>query len=198
MKGTSRSEKVTLASSRCPDWGLGLPEMSLFVKVDVTLAVAVSVSKCASEAWDKMSDAERIETFEKHKIAEHDYMNNAKQLVGKGELIYKVNGSFLKEIDAWQAILAMKISGINIIPNQPTTSSVDGKENDNRSGEKTFNAYRPGSDALRAMNLNMGENTLVYEYFISETVKDTISVKIFVYPPKTKIIISDIDGTITK
>lgn len=44
----------------------------------------------------------------------------------------------------------------------------------------------------------MGENDLVYHVKYSRRVSTTIRVKVYVYDSNSKIIISDIDGTITK
>ena len=48
------------------------------------------------------------------------------------------------------------------------------------------------------MNLNLGENSLSYQYYISPGVTDRVEIKVFVYGPRDKIVVSDIDGTITK
>jgi len=48
------------------------------------------------------------------------------------------------------------------------------------------------------MGLKLGENSLVYQYYISPGVVDKVQIKVFVYEPKDKIVVSDIDGTITK
>lgn len=58
--------------------------------------------------------------------------------------------------------------------------------------------FRPDSRTLEALNLKLGENRLVYQYYISPGVSDRVEIKVFVYGPRDKIIVSDIDGTITK
>ncbi len=58
--------------------------------------------------------------------------------------------------------------------------------------------FRPNNKILKAMGLKLGENSLVYQYYISPGVVDKVQIKVFVYEPKDKIVVSDIDGTITK
>lgn len=130
--------------------------------------------------------------------------------MGKDVLIYKVNGIYLKELEAWQAILSLKVAGVNILPAWPVKDDEFNQSNTrflntttlgqpaNKPSDKIFKAYRPGSEMLKNMDLKLGENNLVYEYHVTETVKDKVEVKIFMYTANCKMIISDIDGTITK
>ena len=56
----------------------------------------------------------------------------------------------------------------------------------------------PSSDTLEKFNLRLGENDLVYRYEYADNVTSSLKIKIFFYTPETRIVISDIDGTITK
>jgi len=62
----------------------------------------------------------------------------------------------------------------------------------------TFKTLRPHSDSLKALNLKLGVNTITYT--VSSTLQGTQTVSGFVYfwPKNANIIISDVDGTITK
>ncbi|CCF56782.1 hypothetical protein KAFR_0B04860 [Kazachstania africana CBS 2517] len=76
----------------------------------------------------------------------------------------------------------------------PTTSTETPKNSDSQ--KKTFiKTIRLTSDQLRCLNLNYGENDLSFSI---ENGKSTITAKLFVWRYDAPIIISDIDGTITK
>jgi hypothetical protein len=59
-------------------------------------------------------------------------------------------------------------------------------------------SLRPTSHMLRAFGLQDGYNEIIYSVSSALQGKQTISASIFVWKPDTKIVISDIDGTITK
>lgn len=118
--------------------------------------------------------------------------------------MYKIGELYYSEVDAWKVILNSKIAGVDIPTTQPNLNPNKPSSSGNlpspglKPAEKLINAFRPSNGLLKRMNLKMGENDLSYEYYISSTTTDKINVKIFLYPHTAKIIISDIDGTITK
>lgn len=57
---------------------------------------------------------------------------------------------------------------------------------------------KPTSQTLEALKLKMGENDLSYRFSYAKGVFSQIKVKIFMYGPNSRLVISDIDGTITK
>ncbi|EEA07141.1 lipin family protein [Cryptosporidium muris RN66] len=59
-------------------------------------------------------------------------------------------------------------------------------------------SLRPTSDQLRAMGLHWGANRITYSVESSLQGKKTVSGTIYLWPPNTKIVISDVDGTITR
>jgi len=77
------------------------------------------------------------------------------------------------------------------------------KENDSTAQEikaqrVLVKALRPTSDQLKALNLRLGMNTITYTVRTSLQGSQTMSGHIYYWPSDANIIISDIDGTITK
>lgn len=64
--------------------------------------------------------------------------------------------------------------------------------------ELQIETVKPSHNILKQLNLHPGENDLIYRFKYSSTVSSDLSVKIFLYTEDSKLIISDIDGTITK
>lgn len=106
--------------------------------------------------------------------------------------------------------LSPTISGMNISINQNTTTSTttvtsnandstdinnDSKINSNTHELNYIKTLRLTSDQLKCLNLNYGENDLTYSI---DQGKAIITSKLFVWRWNVPIVISDIDGTITK
>lgn len=56
----------------------------------------------------------------------------------------------------------------------------------------------PDSDILKKMKLKYGKNVAKFELDAGDGYRDIVTMKIFLWDHSEKIIISDIDGTITK
>jgi LNS2 (Lipin/Ned1/Smp2) len=142
--------------------------------------------------------SDRDQIFGNSIIFENDYLASNGELVGQNKLIYRINGLYYKEVEAWKVILSITLCGtdeIGLTPERVTNNKGDIRSPD---VEKLVSSFRPSASDLKAFNLKDGENDLVYEYHIRETVLEKVSVKIFMFKSSEKLIISDIDGTITK
>ncbi|XP_055388531.1 uncharacterized protein LOC129617183, partial [Condylostylus longicornis] len=64
--------------------------------------------------------------------------------------------------------------------------------------KRTLRVLRPTSEQLKSLNLKFGCNSI--EYAVTSSLQGTQTVKgsIYFWPARTKILISDVDGTITK
>lgn len=67
-----------------------------------------------------------------------------------------------------------------------------------KSKKSKVKALRPNSDALMALNLRLGVNTITYTVSSSLQGSQTIAGFIYYWPKNANIIVSDVDGTITK
>lgn len=82
-------------------------------------------------------------------------------------------------------------SGVN-----SDSETVSNSELPNKKGDKTyFKTLRLTSDQLRLMKLNYGENQLAFKLYEGTT---QITSNLYLWKSTTPIVISDIDGTITK
>lgn len=59
-------------------------------------------------------------------------------------------------------------------------------------------SLRPTSDQLKSMNLKWGANRVTYTVESSLQGKKTVSGTIYLWPPDSRIVVSDVDGTITR
>lgn len=66
--------------------------------------------------------------------------------------------------------------------------------------ERPIIKYRktPDSDIIKKMNLHYGKNIAKFELDVGQGNKEAVTMKIFLWDYSEKIVISDIDGTITK
>ena len=72
----------------------------------------IQISRCGGPDWEGLQEAEKDAAFERGVVDQDDFQLSASDLVGQDALIYRVNGCYYREADAWRAILAKKSFGI--------------------------------------------------------------------------------------
>lgn len=162
----------------------------------------MELSLCG-DLWDDSEVTAREELFRKHIVCPTTFIGNNGDQVGKEKMIYKVNGQYFKEAEAWKMILSINMCGTEVDAKNERVESAPGSPGERRgtsspNNEKLVSSLRPSAFSLTSFNLQQGENNLVYEYHVTEGVTDKVEVKIYLYNSTDKVIISDIDGTITK
>lgn len=162
----------------------------------------VELSLCG-KVWDNTEITQREEVFNKHRAFPTEFIGNNGVEVGQGNYIYRVNGQYYKETEAWKLILGINMCSTEIevkaekvaegtrIPEEKKSTSLNNLD-------KLVSSLRPSEGDLKSFELREGENDLVYEYYVNDSVLDRVQVKIYLYNSNDKIVISDIDGTITK
>lgn len=127
-------------------------------------------------------------------------MVSKEELVGQNRLIYRINGQYYKEHEAWPVILSNTAYGnSDVSPLSPIRTRIDTAVFKNSSdSSKPIRSFRPSTSSLAMLDLNYGENELIYEYCIAEGILQQIKVKVYLFSVTDKIVVSDIDGTITK
>ena len=89
-------------------------------------------------------------------------------------------------------LFLQKIYRIDISLSQPPTPKATEKP------KRRQKPLRPDSDSLRALNLKPGRNSISFSVSSSLQGKQTVSASIYLWPSDSKIVISDVDGTITR
>ena len=76
---------------------------------------------------------------------------------------------------------------------------LEGQQSPEKRHHKLKKSIRPNEDLIRRMKLKYGKNTIKYEV-IGEGMKEDASTfaDVYLFKSTTKLVISDIDGTITK
>ena len=161
----------------------------------------VDVSQCVEE-WDDTESQMREVLFSRHQMSIPDYLASNGDSVGQNKLIYKINGQYYKEAEAWKLILGVTVCDTEIAVKtqkvEECPKSPGGKRTISPSVEKLVNSLRPSVGSLKSFNLKEGENNLTYQYSVTNTVLDKVEVKMYLYKNTDRLIVSDIDGTITK
>ena len=161
----------------------------------------MELSLCG-ETWDDVDPSLRESLFAKHQTYPTEFIGNNGEPIGQGKFIYRVNDEYYKEPEAWKIILGISMCSTVIDAKTEKvlqeTKSLEEKKCVSPKSEKLVSSLRPSVVSLNSFNLKEGENDLVYEYHVTESVVDRVEVKIYLYKCTDKIIISDIDGTITK
>ena len=137
--------------------------------------------------------------FSKEMISGHSYKDKNADIVGKDILIYKIDDKYYRETEAWRLILGYSITGVDVL-GRDTASRKNTflPKHHSDLGSRLISTFRPTSQTLDLLGFKDGENTIGYEYTVADGVTDIIEVKLYLFHSKAKIIISDIDGTITK
>lgn len=159
------------------------------------------MSHCGDK-WDDVDHSQREELFAKYQVYPTEYISNNGDSVGKGALIYRVNGQYYKESEAWKVILGISMCSTEVDARTEKVISGSRSPEERRTVspnvEKLVSSLRPSYYSLKTFGLLEGENDLVYEYHVTDTVIDQVRVKIYLYKNTDRVVISDIDGTITK
>jgi len=139
------------------------------------------------------SNQARVEIME----AKSQQNKNLAQLLSMKHTLSNVRTSVVTKIDD---------NNVSEIRNDPKID-VDGsyvddatfkKEGATTSQKITVKTLRPTSEQLKALNLRLGMNTITYTVNTSLQGPQTMSGHIYYWPSDANIIVSDIDGTITK
>mmetsp|Transcript_18832 Transcript_18832/g.18803 ORF Transcript_18832/g.18803 Transcript_18832/m.18803 type:complete len:182 (+) Transcript_18832:355-900(+) len=135
-------------------------------------------------------DPEKV--FNQNKISFRNFEKNLYEFLSNEQLILKIDGEF-----------HIRETGIPLL--YSIISSYDLEDNFERlSAPKAEKYTKPGktyildSDRLHQLGLRYGAN--IIEYSVSSMLqgKRTLTCKVYLWPHTSKIIVSDIDGTITK
>lgn len=160
--------------------------------------MSLEISNCGDQ-WDDVESNNRDEVFSRNIIFENDYLASKGELVGQSKLIYRINGLYYKEIEAWKVMVGITLCGTDQLGQTPErVTQKKGGAQRSPDVEKIISSFRPSGETLKSFNLKEGENSLTYTYYVAQGVLDQVSVKIYLYKSSDKVIISDIDGTITK
>lgn len=164
----------------------------------------MDLSLCG-ETWDDVDPGIRESHFTKHQTYPTELIGNNGEPIGQGKFIYRVNGEYYKEAEAWKIILGISMCSTEIdaktekvVHGPMSPMSTQEKKCVSPKSEKLVSSLRPSVTSLNSFNLKEGENDLVYEYHVTESVVDKVEVKIYLYKSTDRLVISDIDGTITK
>lgn len=176
----------------------------------------VALSLCKSLLTTDLSNDQKIIIFNQHKIS-NDCLSNITNVLNNPDLVCLVDGQFKTLQEALPQIIAY--AAFNTSIQQPTQlpqnsiftpeKATPEKRDDIEIKEKKkkyFKTLKPTSEQLQQLNLKDGENSIKFE--VTSRLQGTNSVtgsmyicNIFfhryLYPPETKIVITDVDGTIT-
>jgi phosphatidate phosphatase LPIN len=151
----------------------------------------VQMSLCA-HLWLQTDYKEKI--FMENVVEFDEFQKNPWEIINHPNLLVKVGLKVYNKEEALPMILAL------IVYNRPLTpvarvASLPGSSHElsNKMSLLTLT-----SDSLRSLNLNTGKNEAVYTVNSSLQGEQKIAGRIYLWNSNCKIVISDIDGTITK
>lgn len=94
------------------------------------LSLKIELSKCAHK-WpanfqsedqkdkkDEKNQSKLDELFKSSQLQDSEFKNQ-KDIIGKGELIYKINGKFYQEKEAWKLIMEYHLASSGLFENMP-------------------------------------------------------------------------------
>lgn len=183
----------------------------------------VGISLCANKLVGKKEEDEKI--FNKHKVNFKTYSKKPADILNNTNLIVKYKGEYYTWENASQILLSNLVykkelpeelrakilkkqtkkgffsswfgfGGDKKVQPEPTR--------DNDAAPDAADSYElvhtvtPTSEMLKSLNLKYGQNTIEYSVKSKLRGTQTLKASIFYYRPDIKIIVSDVDGTITK
>ena len=152
----------------------------------------VEMSLCAS-LWDQSDDNEKI--FNSKLVPYEEFQRNPWGIINNPNLLIKLDHKVYTKDAALPMILSL------IIYKQPLTPIIKPEKTafnlspDSRIKPSYFTL---SSDQLKSLNLKLGKNDVLYSVNTPLQGVQQIEGRIYLWKANSKIIISDIDGTITK
>lgn len=167
------------------------------------LGGGLELSLCGNFIQPTMTPQQLVEVFELNLVSYDKYIVEGKKLINDPRLMARVGDSIMK----WEQV-APKLVGALAFKKPPNSPSVmspgmtseEVKELEIVSPGRLVlkKALRPTNDMLIALGLRQGINDITYTVQSSLQGRQTIHAKLFLYDHNTRLVISDVDGTITK
>lgn len=156
----------------------------------------IEISLCGNLIDNNMSNEEIMKIFRKYKIKINDFYKNPKTILKKNYMIKIKNKIYGPE--QGQSILLSDLAFKNTFPNHCFLNFC--QQNEKKSFKKIIKSTKPTEKFLKSLNLNEGINTLIYIVKGNFGKENIFESRIFFYKfkPHNRIIVSDVDGTITK
>lgn len=160
--------------------------------------ISVEMSMCA-ELWDQEPDKEHL--FSSNLVKFEDFSQNPWAIINNPNLLIKLGNKVYTKDAALPMILSLIIFKQSLtntkdpsdFPKQRPQNIHCSPEVRNRSSNLALT-----SDQLKSLGLKPGKNEVVYTVFSDLQGKQEVFGNIYLWKHNCKIVISDIDGTITK
>lgn len=152
--------------------------------------ISVEMSLCG-HLWETEQDQLKEKLFKNYLVKFEEFQNNPWEVINHPDLLVKMDNKVYAKEAALPIILSLIVYKKNL--DSPAKDLVQSTENKARRSQFCLN-----SDQLRSLGLKEGKNEVTYEVFSALQGVQKLNGWIFLWKADSKIVISDIDGTITK
>ena len=156
----------------------------------------IQISLCGNLIDNNMSQEEIMKIFDKYKVNIEEFFKDPKQILRKNYMI-KIKNKIYGPEHA-QSILLTDLAFKSKFPNHCFLNLCE--KDETKSYKNMIKSTKPSEQFLRSLNLNEGINSLIYIVKGNFGKEYRFNSRIFFYKfkPHNRIIVSDVDGTITK
>ncbi|CBI19531.3 unnamed protein product, partial [Vitis vinifera] len=168
--------------------------------INVLADPAVEISLCKHLLYEGMGAAAASQAFDAEKLDMDKFASLGPDVLKKDNLVVRISGHYFP----WDA--AAPIPVINNTRQSDAenasemTAGTDGNDNvcKPKLTKKKVRVITPTSEQLASLNLKEGRNTITFTFSTAMLGEQQVDASIYLWKWNTRIVISDVDGTITK
>ena len=159
----------------------------------------IEISLCNLYINKHLKKEEKNKIFEKFKIDFEDFILNPIKIINKKPMI-RINDKIYQNEEGIAFLICELAYSKKLPPINPEKKQTETKNQITQKKKIKNRSKKPNINFLKKINLKPGINKLIYVLKNTFNQRTTFQTRIFFYknPKKKRIIISDIDGTITK
>lgn len=172
----------------------------------------VQISLCGNLLHEQMSANEINFCFDQYLIPFAKFDNQPLEILQNDKLMFRINSKIydsyygipqlISKVVYRQELSPYSLSNLkqNLVKVEEPKNTVLNHISKPKTETRLGKSLKPSPEFLKSIKLNEGINLLQYRFKGNLNYENTLEARLFFYPfkPKYKLIVSDIDGTITK
>ena len=156
--------------------------------------MTVEMSLCG-DIWDQQHEKDQEKLFSSKKVAFEEFQQSPWEIMNHPSLLVRMDNTVYTKEQALPMIMSL------IIFKKPLSATSKDYSKIEPAAElrtKVFSCFTLNSEQLKSLDLKEGRNDVVYTVTSSLQGVQQVHGRIFLWKSDSKIVISDVDGTITK
>ncbi|XP_022767462.1 phosphatidate phosphatase PAH1-like isoform X2 [Durio zibethinus] len=179
-------------------------------EIETHSTLGFEISLCGHELHAGMRLDAAAEVFEAHRISEEEYKNNAMSIIKNANLIIRFGERWRLWRIPFRRVKTLEHKSSNSSSEEVFVDTEPGLHNSRSDSTPAFSGrtesphkqfFRtnvPTNEQIASLNLKDGQNMVTFSFSTRVLGKQQVDAHLYLWKWNAKIVISDVDGTITK